>query len=165
MPDDLDELGEMIRVNVGESASQLYDAGFSAEQKIAVDGRMLPHEWIQTPRALIKTDTLDHHADDFFPGSRDIAWDVAGAIVELGLEEAAASYLVERYKMLSADRCIDQRLSFYGTAYLAYRIGYSTLAAETLGHTSDGVGFTALRERYRRLLAARVARRRSAPGC
>ena len=43
------------------------------EPEVAVDGRLLPHEWTETGAALIKVDALDHHADDFLPGCRDIA--------------------------------------------------------------------------------------------
>jgi hypothetical protein len=171
--DDLTELHEMIRVNVGEGCGSVLDdihlhdtfwkAGFAAGERIAIDGRMMPHEWIQAPAGIMKTDNLDHHADDFFPGSRDIAWDVAGAIVELDLTQAAAAYFVDRYRMFSADAWIDQRLPFYEIAYLAYRVGYTTLAAETLGGSRDGAEFTSLRERYRRLLAARAAVHRPVP--
>ncbi len=52
---------------------------------MAIDGRMLPHEWVTDGGRLMKVDALDHPADDFLPGCRDIAWDVAGACVELGL--------------------------------------------------------------------------------
>jgi hypothetical protein len=121
---------------------------------------MLPHEWIQTPRGLVKTDALDHHADDFFPGSRDIAWDVAGTIVELGLDEARMKYFVEQYRARSGDGSIDLRVPFYRAAYLAYRIGYTTLAAETLAGTDDGRAFIALRERYRRSLTRHAEGRR-----
>ena len=49
---------------------------------VAIDGRMLPHEWLETRMAIVKADALDHHDDHFFPGCQDIAWDIAGASVE-----------------------------------------------------------------------------------
>ena len=61
------------------------DARSCSGPRIAVDGRMLPHDWIVAEGQLMKVDALDHHDDDFWPGCRDIAWDVAGAIVEFEL--------------------------------------------------------------------------------
>jgi hypothetical protein len=167
---DVDDIIEMIHVNVGE---ELGTAAVSAlepivseglyfdEPLVAIDGRMQPHEWILSNGGELKIDALDHHADDFFPGERDIAWDVAGAIVELGLDEAAARDLVAAYRGRTRDRKIGRRLRFYETAYLAYRLGYAALAAETLADTADGRRFTRLRARYRRSLEALAAHPRA----
>jgi hypothetical protein len=161
-----DDLIEMMRVNVSEGvgADRLFavdalaqDASRFEEPQVAVDGRMLPHEWLSTPKGLFKVDALDHHADDFFPGSRDIAWDVAGAIVEFALHGEAAERLVARYRARSGDRTIARRLPFYKAAYLAYRLGYTTMAAQALGRSLDGLRFTRLMGRYRRSLE-RLAR-------
>src|SRR5436305_12375157 len=94
---------------------------------VAIDGRLLPHEWIADGDRLLKVDALDHHADDFFPGCRDIAWDVAGAIVEFDMATAAEAALVAGYARAARDRTIARRLPFYRAAYLAYRLGYVTL--------------------------------------
>jgi hypothetical protein len=111
----------------------------------------------------MKVDALDHHADDFFPGCRDIAWDVAGAVVELGLDGDAETALLERYRQRSRDTTIAARLPFYTAAYLAYRLGYATLAAHSLGSAPDGARFSKAVRRYRRLLAARAERPPAAP--
>lgn len=132
-------LVEMIRVNTGiEREVPDYTA-----RTVALDGRMLPHEWIRAPYGWVKTDGLDHHNDHFFPGCQDIAWDIAGAAAEFGFDP---DVLAERYTRLLPDPTLKKRLPFYSTAYLAYRIGYSTLAAETLGDTLDG-------RRFRRLVS------------
>ncbi len=55
---------------------------------------MLPHEWIRTASGFLKTDAVDHQDDLFFPGCQDIAWDIAGAIVEFGIPREA---LVSEY--------------------------------------------------------------------
>jgi hypothetical protein len=128
------------------------------EERVAVDGRMLPHEWIATGDELVKVDALDHHADDFWPGCRDIAWDVAGTIVEFALDSPAAEALMNRYRQLSGDSAISERLPFYKAGYLAYRLGYVTLAAETLGATPDGDAFRSRQAYYRRSLEALAAR-------
>ena len=59
-----------------------------------------------------------------------------------------------RYARASGDLDIYARMPFYTAAYLAWRLGYSTMSAEALAGTHDGDRFTTMRERYRRLLAA-----------
>ena len=61
----------------------LDDSWPTAGRRVAVDGRHHPHDWIDAGQQVMKVDALDHHADDFLPGCRDIAWDIAGACVEL----------------------------------------------------------------------------------
>jgi hypothetical protein len=162
----VDDLVEMMSVNIGEGVGRdelfavdalAHEASRFEEPQVAVDGRMLPHEWLSTTKGLLKVDALDHHADDFFPGSRDIAWDVAGAIVEFSLDAGRAAQLLARYRTRSGDASIAHRLPFYEAAYLAYRLGYTTTAAGALGRTLDGLRFTRLAGRYRRSLA-RLAR-------
>jgi hypothetical protein len=152
--DDIDELAAMLATNAGEagipididliSAATRRNAG----ERIAIDGRMLPHEWVESPGRIVKTDSLDHHDDDFFPGSRDIAWDLAGVIAEFELNRGAASALVEKYQRLSADLTIAARLPFYEAAYLAYRLGYSKLAAGTVADAEEALRFDTLYRKY-----------------
>jgi hypothetical protein len=117
---------------------------------------MLPYEWLQTATGYMKTDSVDHHADHFFPGCQDIAWDVAGACIEFELQPADCRRLIGRYRKLSGDRTIAARVRPHGIAYLASRLGYARLAAETLGDTPDGQRFTDLAARYATLLRARL---------
>jgi len=150
------DLSAMIRTNLAEAgldarADTLHDPADDAP--VAVDGRMLPHEWIHTARGYLKVDALDHHDDHFFPGPVDIAWDIAAAGVEFNMSAEAREALVERYRRLSGDRTIAGRLPYYAVAYLACRIGYATLAAEVLRGTPDGEGFRRMTEGYRALLA------------
>jgi hypothetical protein len=162
----IDAVHEMAMTNavemLGNGAARTIDCLAHAARpfdmpRVAVDGRMLMHEWIVTERGLVKVDALDHHDDDFWPGCRDIAWDIAGCIVELELNQPAARYLVGRYRLASHDDSIELRLPFFHAAYLAYRGGYATLAADTLGASADGRAFSRLQERYRRSLASRLA--------
>ncbi len=151
----VDDLVAMIAQNAPEASPS---APRFQEPEVAVDGRMLPHEWVRTSGgALVKADALDHHDDDFLPCCRDIAWDVAGTIVEFELSANRAVELTRRYRALSGDATIDQRLPFYVTAYLAYRIGYTSLAQESLGDSDEGRRFRALHTRYRRSLEAHAA--------
>jgi hypothetical protein len=162
-----DDLAQMMRINGEAADGAAVTIDFAAlearakafdEPEVAIDGRMLPHDWLLAHGRLMKTDALDHHADDFLPGCRDIAWDVAGTIVEFELDDDAASALIDRYARVAGDAAIDGRLEFYVPAYAAYRYGYTALAAESLGGTVDGMRFTRAKDRYRRLLAAPARR-------
>ena len=162
----IDEVRAMATTNAGQALGPAFahaidelanQARACAAPKVAIDGRMLPHEWIVAGDRLMKVDALDHHADDFWPGRRDSAWDVAGAIVELDLDRAGADRLVDRYQRASGDRSIRLRLPFFEAAYLAYQFAYAALGAETLHGSSDGEAFTRRRGWCRRSLAARLA--------
>lgn len=149
------DLGGMIEVNLAEAgldgwARHLRDPADGPP--VAVDGRMLPHEWLRTARGYLKVDALDHHDDHFFPGPVDIAWDLAAASIELRLTPEARQTLLEGYRRLTGDRTIAGRLPYYTVAYLAHRIGYAALAAEVLSGTPDGDGFERLRQGYRAAL-------------
>ena len=151
-------LTEMTLTNIGQESGELsallsrfplpVEAGW-AERPVALDGRMQAHEWIRTEEGYLKVDAFDHHDDHFLPGCQDIAWDLAGAIIELELEPTAASYLIRRYRALSGDRGIGARLPHYTLAYLAFRLGYCRLAASVLGETPDGIRFRGAAESYR----------------
>jgi hypothetical protein len=142
---------EMIRVNVGHEVAPPDPAA----ALVRVDGRMLPQEWLKTERGWLKADALDHHDDHFFPGCQDIAWDIAGAAVEFDFQP---DMLAQRYTRLRPDPTLSRRLGFYTVAYLAYRIGYATMAAETLGDCVDGRRFQLLRRRYEEQLLLHTAR-------
>lgn len=133
------EWGE--RLSLVERFRSVYDNGVP----VAVDGRMLPNEWIRTKDGFMKTDAVDHHADQFFPGCQDIAWDLAGAVVEFDLKEAEKDYLLERFRCLTGDDA-RERIGFYAAAYLAFRLGYVTFAAEGQRGTPDG-------EKFKRLIS------------
>jgi hypothetical protein len=129
---------------------------------VALDGRMLPHEWLRdgdgAHATLLKCDGTDHHDDHFYPGPQDIAWDVAAACVEHELPLGARRMLVRRYRDLSGDHGIGARLPFHRIAYLAYRYGYATLAADTLVGTEDAPRWRAAARRYAVALERAVAR-------
>ncbi len=125
-------LREMARVNAGIEVELPDDAPRSA-----IDGRMLPQEWIETRSGYLKADALDHHDDHFLPGSQNIAWDVAGAAVEFGVDA-----LSER---LGVTKILDPYLK----AYRAFRLGYATLAARALAGSRDAERFEASMAAYR----------------
>ncbi len=131
-------------------------AGALDSPAVAHDGRMHPHEWVFGPAGALKTDGLDHHDDHFFPGPANIAWDLAGAAVECGLAAGECTTLLDRYTAYSGDHDAARRLPAYRVAYLATRLGYATLAGQTLGGTADGRRFDALARRYRHELRSAI---------
>lgn len=148
-------LVEMLRANVAEALGSGWAERLAGLERhvsalgevpaVAIDGRMMPHEWLVTPTGRhLKLDALDHHADHFFPGAADIAWDVAGLAVEFGLDEATVDDLGAALE----DATLPARLPFYGAAYPAFRLGYVSLAATTLKGTPDGARMSRLARRY-----------------
>lgn len=106
------QLAEMIRCNTGVSV-----APPGASPRVAIDGRMHRHEWI----GAVKTDAVEHHAGHDLVGEQPIAWDVAGAAIELGLDRDA---------LCRALPVPVEHLDFYERAYLAFQLGAHSLAAE-----------------------------------
>lgn len=153
------DLLAMIRQNLPDAvgASWLNDQGAVAATRPAIlgDGRMLPHEWLLTDGAPLKTDGLDHHDDHFWPGAQDPSWDLAGAMEEWGMDPGARAALLGRYVALTGDRYVARVLPLNRVAYLAWRLGYASLSAETLGDDPDGRRMAALRDRL--ALQARAA--------
>jgi len=156
--DEVDELKWMMSTNASEAgvmfrSSELPAVRSEETERVAVDGRMLPYEWVVDSAArLMKVDGLDHHADDFFPGCRDIAWDIAGFIVECALPAGAAVYLVDSYASRTRDAGVVRRLPFYTAAYLSYRMGYASLSADSVAMPADAEKFQRLYADYRRQL-------------
>ena len=158
----------MIEVNVAEGLGPVWrdrlgDLGrfrplLIGAPAVSVDGRMMPHEWLATPRGLLKADATDHGDDHFLPGPQDIAWDVAGFAMEFGLAAGRTRDFAEYVAILSGDRRLPERLPFHRVAYGACRLGYTTLAAQTLGNSADGQRMKALTQRYRRQLALSIVR-------
>jgi hypothetical protein len=137
---DLSALSDMARQNLTEAGldgAALVEpfAGDlprlqAAVRPVAVDGRLHPHEWIETPDGrILKTDAVDHHAAHDLVGCQDVAWDVAGAAVEFHLAGDACEDLRARVAR-RAGHPVDRRLvAFMTLAYAAFQLGRSTFAA------------------------------------
>jgi hypothetical protein len=172
-PAAFERLAGMLRVNAEEALGAEAGAGVAELLRaepllrrgaaIAVDGRMLPHEWLDCGGRLVKVDGLGHHDDHFFPGRQDVAWDVAGASVEFGLDAAAEADLVAACATALADPALAGRMPFHRAAYLAFRLGYATLGASSLAGSEDARRFDTLRTRYREALAATLLAQAGAP--
>jgi hypothetical protein len=104
------------------------------ERPVLTDNKMHAWEWLVTPEGkILKADALDHHRTNDLVGPQDIAWDLAGAAVELDLDEDELGTLAASLARRSdAPRATRLQLDFYTLAYLAFQIGRHTLAAEAL---------------------------------
>jgi hypothetical protein len=160
-----DDILAMTRLNLAEGLGATPRLGWmdalrrtvASRPAVACDGRMMPHEWLLAEGRVLKCDGVDHHDDHFWPGPQDPAWDLVGAAVEWGLDAAAREALVGSYLARVHDRGLREVLPFYQVAYLAWRLGYASLAAETLGASPDGLRMAVLRDRYRAMLPPALA--------
>ena len=133
------QLAEMLAFNLEQSFGLELNIGDRLESKrpLIVDGRMQPHEWIRSSTGrVIKVDACSHGDDHFFPGPTDIAWDLAGAIVEWNLDEHAADYLVRRFRQLSGEDATP-RLAAFLLAYSVFRHAYCRMALTTVGQQDE----------------------------
>ncbi len=160
------ETAEMILENTREGLGAVWagragrlladENPFERYNATAIDGRMSPHEWIRTPKGLIKTDGVEHHADHFFPGCQNVLWDFAGLCTEFSWSGAQRRQLVAKVKSVTSETVDRQHLLFYETAYLAYRLGYCKMASEMLGDDDDGRRFSETISRISTLLRSRI---------
>jgi hypothetical protein len=128
------KLPEMLAWNWKcEFGEDLPTQHLAVERLVTADARMLPHEWIACDGRFMKLDANSHGDDHFFPGPCDIAWDVAGAIVEWDMDRQAREYFIDAYIHESGDQ-VRSRLSAYQLAYATFRMGWSKMAA----HASAG---------------------------
>ena len=162
------EMIEMICGNIDEILGKTWVDRFKrsiaahsikyGSRSTAIDGRMQPHEWLGAGDTYFKADATDHHADHFFPGCHDIAWDIAGSQIEFGLEAERLNFFLERYESLAHDPQLPRRLPIYRIAYLSYQVGFTKLASQALSSTPDGEKFKLLFERYCAALKAAIQR-------
>jgi hypothetical protein len=85
---------------------------------------------------MLKTDCGGHGDDHFFPGATDIAWDLAGAIVEWRMNSVQARFFLEAYRRASGDD-VGQRIDDYAAAYTLFRRAYFLMAANALHGTAE----------------------------
>ncbi|HYF84954.1 hypothetical protein [Azospirillum sp.] len=99
----------------------------AAVRRVVTDNRLHRWEWLRLPDGrLMKADALDHAAAHDLIGCQDIAWDVAGGIVEFDLSDAQARGLCGAVDTAAG---LDRRLlEFLLPCYIAFQIGYWTFA-------------------------------------
>lgn len=158
----------MLRTNLSEEFGS--GAGHSSRplelvKPVVADARMQLWEWGQMDGKFIKFDAASHGDDHFFPGPTDIAWDLAGAIVELSAgsktEASIAPVLLQYYTKLTGDDP-SLRLHVYLMAYSAFRLGYCKMAAQAMRGSEEELGMQRQYLQYREFLARQLERRAAA---
>jgi hypothetical protein len=125
-----------------------HDFRLGVERPAVVDGRMMPYEWRSTRNGtLLKVDAASHGDSHFFPGATDIAWDVAGAIVEWEMDSHAAESFIDTYRRAAGDD-VSRRLANYMVAYCAFQAGYAQMAASAMVGTDEEPRLRREVERY-----------------
>lgn len=139
-----EKLLEMATFNVGQALGEEAAEPLAAWRErlpelsslarpVLTDNRMHAWEWLVTPDGRIwKTDALDHHAANDLVGAQDPAWDLAGAVVELELSDEERGRLLEQVERSRRVKTPPDQLRFYTQAYLAFQMGYYTLAAQAV---------------------------------
>ena len=117
------QLAAMARFNTGVDVSEHIGEVEACARRVVTDNKMHAEEWIvANDGTILKCDGVDHHAGHDLIGCQDIAWDLAGAMVELDLDVTDA---VARLTGRSWSRRV---LHFYTICYLAFWYGFHTLA-------------------------------------
>jgi hypothetical protein len=102
------------------------------------DGRLAPHEWLRSHEGgLLKVDSTGHQWDHTIVGKQPIVWDVAGAIVEWGLDEEKVSILLEAFYAVGGASIPPYALNFYSAAYAAFRMGQCHMCAGMSGDAEE----------------------------
>jgi hypothetical protein len=120
-------------------------------RRVCTDNRMHAWEWLVYDHRLIKTDALDHSAAHDLIGYQDIGWDIAGAIVELGLSEEEATRLCAIVERTSGHPVSRELLAFLLPCYCAFQMGAHLMAAAALGGEEEA-RLRKAADRYGRLL-------------
>jgi hypothetical protein len=128
------------------------------EHPVIADGRMQPHEWLMTQEGrLLKTDSGTHGDDHFFPGPTDIAWDLAGAIVEWHMNEPQAREFIDRYRCASGDKP-SARINGFIRAYAVFRAAYCLMAANAMRGSDEEARLRGAAEEYKEMAAKMESR-------
>jgi hypothetical protein len=145
---DLNALQQMVDHNVRELGFDV-SVQLDVKRPVIADGRMQPHEWLLSAnRKMLKTDSGSHGDDHFFPGPTDIAWDLAGAIVEWEMNPEEEKAFLEMYRRASGDDA-GSRIEHFVIAYSVFRTAYCLMAANALGEGDESRRFIRAAEKYK----------------
>lgn len=163
-------LAEMARFNtaqmLGDDAARglaplLRDAGLlqGAVRRVETDNRLHAWEWLYAPDGrLLKTDSLDHHAGHDLIGCQDVAWDIAGATVELNLSESECQRLCRIVAGQSGHPVDAALLALLTPCYLAFQMADHAMAANSVApESAEARRLRTAVDRYARRLERIVA--------
>ncbi len=152
---DATELETMARVNF-EREFEVESEGLllPMERPTICDSRMMPYEWLLIDGGRwLKLDAAIHGDDHFFPGPCDIAWDLAGIVVEWNLTGSARQFLLDKYRQVSGDDA-SLRMPHYELAYATFRMAWSSTAGRSVGAGDEADRLLRDHQRYRRWIEA-----------
>jgi hypothetical protein len=148
------DLEAMVAKNVAIGVPGAAPPKLRIERLFVADGRMAPHEWLRArDDSLSKVDAISHGDDHFFPGPTDVAWDLAGAIVEWELDDAGAERLLETYRRASSDDA-RPRIRAWTLAYAAFRLAFTQVGMRTSPDAAERGRLARDAARYRAAAAA-----------
>jgi hypothetical protein len=146
---DASSLDEMTLHNVAQLLGvELGDFRLAVEQPTIPDARLMPHEWLRTDDGrLIKADGVMHGDDHFFPGPCDLAWDLAGAIIEWKMDASTAELFIAICERKLAKN-VRLRIDAYSLAYCSFHAAYAKMACNALSGTEETQRFALDFDRY-----------------
>jgi hypothetical protein len=154
---DLDALQQMASHNLRELGLDC-TVELCLKHPVIADGKMQPHEWLLSGEGkLLKTDSGSHGDDHFFPGATDIAWDLAGAIVEWQINDEQIAEFIETYHRASGDDASARIDGFIG-AYAVFRLAYCLMAANAMTGSDEQPRLHRAANGYRAVLDKMKAR-------
>lgn len=105
--------------------------------RVRTDNKLDRDEWLRSSSGvLIKTDALDHHQAHDLVGCQDLAWDVAGAMIEIDVDQDQSEGFIAAVENSAAATVDRELLGFYRVAYLAFRLGQARLG-QTITHPAE----------------------------
>lgn len=153
-------LQQMAEHNLHELGFDL-PAALHLEHPVIADGCMQPHEWILTQEGeILKTDSGSHGDAHFYPGPTDIAWDLAGAIVEWRMNAEQSAEFLNVYRRASGDDAA-ARIDDFIRAYAVFHCAYCMMAANAMQQSDEQVRLEQAAANYNTFLmqmSPRVAR-------
>ena len=131
------EVEQMAQINLERALGIFREIKLRVERPVIADARMMPYEWIVLKDGRMqKLDAADHGDNHFFPGPTDIAWDLAGAVVEWKLNREAADRLLNEYRQITGD-AVEKRLPDYLIAYSCFRMAFAQSAANSVSEPTE----------------------------
>jgi len=148
---ELDALQQMAEHNLHELGLDM-PVELRLEHPVIADGKMQPHEWLlSVDGKLLKTDSGSHGDDHFFPGPTDIAWDLAGAIVEWQMNDQQTMEFLNLYHRASGDNA-SARIDGFVRAYTVFRLAYCLMAANAMNGSEEQPRLQRAAATYRAIL-------------
>ncbi|HEY7354442.1 MAG TPA: hypothetical protein VH596_16860 [Terriglobales bacterium] len=146
------ELEHMVTFNVQQEFGRelkLEAGALSSANTVVVDGRVQPYEWIVAEDGkLLKMDAISHGDNHFFPGPCNIAWDLAGTMVEWELDRQASEFLLNAFRKLSGID-LSSELNAYLLSYCVFRLGFCKMARSTVLGSREELRLDSAYHRYR----------------